>query len=43
MNAKLHDILDKMAMNILFLRFLIKKLHFFLLFQKKAVPLQSQI
>ena len=42
MNAKLHLILDKTAINSLFLRFFIKNLHFFLLFQKKALPLHPQ-
>ncbi len=40
MHAKIHDILDKTAMNTFFLRFLIKKSHFFLSVRKKGVPLQ---
>ena len=43
MNAKIRVYLDKTAINLLFLRFFIKNLLNFLLFQKKAVPLHPQM
>ena len=42
MIAKLHHIIDKKAINQLFLRFFIKKTRFFLLFPKKVLPLHPQ-
>jgi len=42
MTAKLLFIIDKTTQKTFFLRFFIKKLHFFLAITKKVVPLHPQ-